>query len=90
MSESISDGNETPGQVLFRHEKDLYRGDYRKPGITTRLEQCEDRLSSSEDCHDSTNKRLENQDKKFWTIIILLLGVIIGIATDVAKGGRAH
>ncbi len=68
--------------LVERHDKDLYRGNG-KPGLTTRMQQAEDRMDSHEDCMDTFDERITGIDKKFWAIILLLLTLLGGVLTDV-------
>lgn len=71
--------------TVRRLEQDVWHGDNRKPGLTTRVQQSEDRL-------DSGDRRMTTQDNKIdkfasmgWTIILLLLTCIGGIVTTIVR-----
>lgn len=57
-------------------EKDLWHGNGKR-GLTTRAQTAEDRL-------DRIEKSTSTILKMFWAIIILLVGSIVAMATDIA------
>lgn len=54
---------------------DMYHGDARKPGLTTRMEQAENR-------DEEQDKRMDTVDGKFWAIILLLVTLLGSVAFD--------
>ena len=60
---------------------DMYHGDARKAGVTTRLENMENRMEGMESLQQST-------DRKFWAIILLLISSLAGITVDILTHRR--
>ena len=74
------DGPDSIFQLVRRHDQDLYRGNG-KPGVTTRLQQGEDRMTALE-------KRMESIDFKFWAIITLLIASMLAALGDIVFKGK--
>jgi hypothetical protein len=53
-------------ETVKKHDEDLYHGDARKAGITTRMEQVEDRMDSFSG----------NVNKMVWAIVAVALAVL--------------
>jgi len=75
-------GAESIPTMVFRHEKDLYRGNG-KPGLTTRMQQ-------AEDCLDIHTEQIRDTKRMFWAIIVLLLTLLGGVVTDIVEKAVTH
>ena len=63
-------------QMVERHERVLYRGDERKPGITARLEIGERALSEMRD-------DIKDIRGYFKTVVVLITGTILTVIGDI-------
>lgn len=70
--------------LVFQHDKDLYRGNG-KPGLTTRMQQAEDKMENIDTCIEDQSLRIDKIDKKFWAIILLLLTLLGGVIADIVE-----
>lgn len=55
--------------LVKKHEAELYRGDEKNPGITSRLLLAEDRIKN-------TSQIVEQINKRFWAIMICIAGTL--------------
>lgn len=65
--------------------KDIYLGDNRKPGLTTRMQQAEDCDAVAESRMNAQDKRMDGQDAKQWAIILLVVTCLGGIVAELIK-----
>lgn len=71
----------TPWDLLGQHDRDLYRGNG-KPGLTTRMQQAEDRLDGidgKDGRMDKCEQSLDSTRKLFWALVMLALSNLTGI-----------
>lgn len=82
-------GGESANKMLLRINKDMYYGNG-KPGITTRVQQAEDKLVALDECDELMTKRINGVENKFWAIILLLITILGGVVTDIITKGASH
>jgi hypothetical protein len=80
----VSNGGDVASTVR-RLEQDVWHGDNRKPGLTTRIQQAEDRLDSGDRRMSAQDKRIDGFANMGWAIILLLLTILGGVVTDIAR-----
>lgn len=65
---------ETLAELVYRHEKDLYRGNG-LPGLCTRMKVVEDDVEATNLRCDKSDERQEKTQRMFWAVILLLLTI---------------
>lgn len=66
-------------ELMNKTINDVYFGDARRPGLTTRTETLEERADGSDRAQGTT-------DKKFNAILVLLITLLGGVVTELIKG----
>lgn len=80
----MSNGGDISATVR-RLEQDVWHGDNRKAGLTTRIQQAEDRLDSGDRRMTTQDKRIDSFANMFWAIILLLLTILGGVIADIVR-----
>lgn len=68
-------------QTVQKHDDDLYRGNG-KPGLTTRMAVCEERI---DDVKESFDKLMAHQSRMTWLALGTLLTVLGDILVNLVK-----
>lgn len=80
----MSNGGDIAATVR-RLEQDVWHGDNRKAGLTTRMQQAEDCDAVAEARMNAQDKRMDGQDAKQWAIILLVVTCLGGIVAELIK-----